>query len=240
MKLEISRFGLPDNPQKERRERNKILRQLLRVLLFFLFVAVGISIWLEAFIRCRVVHIATGNVAIDSAWIGSVASYVGGIVGGLFSGTLAFLGVYYTIRYYKESDIEKERMAHQPFLHVTYGAEGEVLDEYKLGQPSDQKKNEKKFFFTIKNIGNGFATTSVVRTGENFGGMAYEKVITIGKTETIAFVVDSQKLKDGIIFQLMFIDSMHNEYIQTYRIKQTEQRIEIENGYPEFLKRRCL
>lgn len=38
----------------------------------------------------------------------SVASYWGGIIGGAVSGMLAFLGVFYAIRYYKESDAQKE------------------------------------------------------------------------------------------------------------------------------------
>ena len=68
---------------------------------------------------------------------------MGGIIGGVISGILAFLGVFYTIRYYKDSDAQKERAAVQPFLFVKVGQDNrhELSKEFGLGKvPEDEKK----------------------------------------------------------------------------------------------------
>ena len=80
------------------------------------------------------------NDTIDSTWIGSLASYWGGILGGMISGTLAFIGVFYTIRYYKESDEQKEKAAIQPFLNVTIASGGKATRGFSLGKADLKEK----------------------------------------------------------------------------------------------------
>jgi hypothetical protein len=155
----------------------------------------------------------------------------------VISGVLAFFGVFYTIRYYKESDEQKEIAAIQPFLLVTVGSNKDAKSGFELGPHSDENKATKEIKVTIKNIGNGFAKTLVIHTGFNFGGVAYNKVISVGEVESLFFMVDPNDLIKGIKFGIQYIDAMRNEYIQEYEVVENHGQIEIECGYPGFLNR---
>lgn len=106
MKVTFKRFSLPYNPQKDKKNKNKIIRHIVWFLIAFIAISVLLTLVVEALIRISIAKLAI-NDTIDSTWIGSLASYWGGIIGGMISGTLAFIGVFYTIRYYKESDEQK-------------------------------------------------------------------------------------------------------------------------------------
>jgi hypothetical protein len=156
----------------------------------------------------------------------------------LISGILAFLGVFYTIRYYKESDAQKERAAVQPFLMVELGQDPqhELKTGFGLGDRTDDTEKQKTINVTIKNIGNGFAKTLVIHTGFNIGGLAFNKVINVGDNAYTFFVLNKDNLQDGISFSLQYIDSMANEYMQEYTIKSEHSTIDIECGYPQLIK----
>lgn len=235
MKVEMKRFGLPYCPAKEKERKNKITKHIVIFLCFFVVVATVLSIGL-AIVTRNYISVLAINDTIDSTWIGSLASYLGGIVGGMISGILAFLGVFFTIRYYKESDEEKERVGIQPFLIVTVGSDKDVRNGFALGSNGDTKENTQEIKVTIKNIGNGFAKTLVIHTGFNFGGMAYNKVISVGETESLFFKVKPDNLTNGISFSIQYIDAMRNEYMQEYEMIESHGHIEIESGYPGFLK----
>ena len=232
MKIKIQRFGMPYEPGKEKKKkRNAILGVII-----FLFIATVIisivSICIEFVIRHGVI------LEYKETWAASVPSYWGGIIGGLISGILSFLGVFYTIRYYKESDIKKEMVAVQPFLMVEISQEprNNAKIGYGLGDNLDDKEKQKTINISIKNIGNGFAKTLVIHTGHNIGGQSYNKVINVGESAYTYFVLNSKNLKDGLPFALQYIDSMRNEYIQEYKIKEEYSTVDIECGYPYLLK----
>lgn len=232
MKIEMQRFGRPFEPGKEKRKRRNALWGVLVFLLIAIVVVALISIGIEVAIRHCVV------LGQEETWAASVASYWGGIIGGVVSGILAFLGVFYTIRYYKESDAQKERAAVQPFLLVALGhnPRNEVSTGFSLGDRADDKEKQKTINVTIKNIGHGFAKTLVIHTGFNIGGLAFNKVINVGDNTYTFFVLNTDNLNDGVSFALQYIDSMTNEYIQEYTIKKAHNTIEIECGYPHLMK----
>lgn len=231
MKIEMKRFGKSFEPGNEKRKKRNALLGVLVFLLIAIAVIALVSIRIEAAIRHCVV------LGQEETWAASVASYWGGIIGGVVSGILAFLGVFYTIRYYKESDAQKERAAVQPFLLVELGQDPrhELSTGFSLGERTDDKEKQKTINVTIKNIGNGFAKTLVIHTGFNVGGHAFNKVINIGDNAYTFFVLNKDNLQDGVSFSLQYIDSMTNEYIQEYTIKSKYSTIEIECGYPQLL-----
>lgn len=235
MKVTIKRFGLPYNPQKDKKNKNKIIRHIVWFLIVFITISFLLALKIEALIRISIAKLAI-NDTIDSTWIGSLASYWGGIIGGMISGTLAFIGVFYTIRYYKESDEQKEKAAIQPFLNVTMASSGKATLGFSLGKSKEDKKKQLQINVNIKNIGNGFANTLVVHTGPNFGALSFNDVITVGESINLFFMVDEDELKKGIHFGIQYIDSMRNEYIQKYNMKKDYSSIKIECGYPEFLE----
>lgn len=231
MKIEMWRFGRPFEPGKEKRKRRNALLGVLVFLIIAIVVVALVSAGVEAAIRHRVV------LGQEATWAASVASYWGGIIGGVVSGILAFLGVFYTIRYYKESDAKKERAAVQPFLLVELGQnpKQELGTGFSLGDRTDDKEKQKTINVTIKNIGHGFAKTLVIHTGYNIGGLAFNKVITVGDKAYTFFVLNNDNLSDGASFALQYVDSMTNEYIQEYTIKTVHKTIDIECGYPQLL-----
>lgn len=237
VKIKIKRFGLGYNPKKEKRESNKITKHIIIFICMFVIVAVMITVWFMIMMREYIANL-TINDTIDSTWIGSLASYWGGIIGGIFSGIFAFGGVFFTIKYYKESDEQKEKAAIQPFLLVTVGADKNVTEGFELGPKSNREKTKQKLNITIKNIGNGFSNTLVVYTGFNIGGMAYNKVISVGESECLFFMIDANDLKEGRNFGIQYIDAMRNEYIQEYTVMKKNEHIDIECGYPRFLEKR--
>lgn len=237
MKIYTKRFGLPYNPKKEKRAKNKITRHIIIFLLLFVVIAVKAAISFEQWMRTQISQLLIAD-TIDSVWIGSLASYWGGIIGGLISGTLAFLGVFYTIKYYKESDQRKERTEIQPFLLVTIGASKNSSTGFELGAPIEGKDISKEINVTIKNIGNGFAKTLVVHTGYCYSGMAYDKVISVGNEESLFFMADPSDISKGLSFAIQFVDAARNEYIQQYSITEEHGKLNIECGYPDFLEQR--
>ena len=232
MKITMERFGKPFNPGEERRKkRNSFLSVMLFLVCAVAAVAV-ITIIIEHLIQSLVV---SGQ---EETWAASVASYWGGIIGGVVSGVLAFLGVFYTIRYYKDSDAQKERAAVQPFLLVKLGQDNrrELSKGFSLGKVPEDDKKRKEVRVSIQNIGNGFATTLVIHTGFNIGGLAFNKVIPVGECAYTFFMVDPENLKEGLHFGIQYIDSMTNEYIQEYTMESDGSLIKIECGYPQLLK----
>lgn len=234
MKLNIERFGLSYNPQKEKRENNKIIKQIIIVLCIFLLIAIAITALIARLTQKYIVCFSAGN-ELDSLWIGSFASYLGGTIGGIFSGAFAFLGVFYTIKYYKESDDKKEKGALQPFLLVTTGATKSPEIGFEINEKKDTDDKKEKINITIKNIGNGFAKILVLHTGFNLGGFGYNKVLCVNDEEYIFLKVDSKDLNSGVKFGIQYIDAIRNEYIQSYTIKKENRDIDIECGYPEYV-----
>ena len=235
MKMDIKRFGVEYNPLKEEKAKNKMTKNIIIVLCAFVVFALLLTFGFAWLIRNNLACFSANN-SIDSMWIGSLASYLGGTIGGILSGAFAFLGVYFTIKYYKESDEQKEKSAIQPFLMVTLGATKEPSKGFCLGSYVEEKKFDKHINVTIKNVGNGFANTLVLLTGYNIGGFNYNKLILVDESESLFFGVSPEDLKEGLKFGIQYIDAKRNEYIQEYEIKEERGVIDIQCGYPIFLK----
>ena len=232
MIIKTERFGKQYDPIEEKRRRRNSFIAVIVFLICAIIVVVVITIILE--------KLMLGYVAKDQkeTWVASVASYWGGIIGGTISGVLAFLGVFYTIRYFKESDSQKERAAVQPFLLVKMNKDNrkEVRRGYSLGKVPPEREKRIEIPVTIQNIGNGFANTVVINTGYNLGGFAFNKVIPVGEFAYTFFVADTEKLEEGLSFDIQFIDSKANEYSQVYYLRLNDGDIEIVCGYPQLLK----
>jgi len=235
LKIEMKRFGLPYNPKKEKGENNKIIKQTITFLCVFILITVIATIIIAKLIQNHITNFSVCS-EMDSLWIGSFASYLGGTIGGIFSGAFAFLGVFYTIKYYKNSDDKKEKSAIQPFLLVTVGANKTPNTGFEIGQPSNESDSQKKVNISIKNIGNGFANILVLHTGFNIGGIAYNKVLCTNESECIYLRVESNLLDDGVEFGIQYVDAMRNEYHQAYTLKSENGHIDIECGYPAFVE----
>jgi len=168
----------------------------------------------------------------------SFYSFVGGALGGIISGTFAFLGVHYTIRYYKDSDLEKERKSIQPFLLATLLKPGDKPSNsiYSLlgADYIEKVRTSKTLDFKIKNIGNGFARATLLESKDSNDEFDYNVVFDIGYTECFALVISDKDIcEKGAKFRLWFYDSMSNEYYQEYTIKKNAyDEIIVENGYP--------
>lgn len=238
------RFGKISKPSNKRWLKKALL------VLIFLFIITAISFGLLYFIE--------KNYKINmEIWISALPSYWGGIIGGIISGTISFLGVFLTIKYYRNSDLTKNRIEHMPFIHISLldakCVESEKYEDIKVievpGRYYEINKNKAVLVnLILENVGHGFANTLVLKLGNNFGGEAYQKLLRVGDREKLQlkFYPDDVQHALPISFSLQYIDSMTNEYFQEYSIDckkiiglefidNINESISIENGYPNFI-----
>lgn len=228
MKISFERFGKND-VLRFKKHNYGWLKML--VLIIVLLIA---TFLLSLLVECKLsANVLKGQ---EATLESSIASYWGGIIGGIISGTFAFLGVFFTIKYYKDSDDHKEKLSVLPFLNVkidNYKKDNDKNKGFYVGVYPDDKK-KLGFFITIKNIGNGFANTLAIYTSRNdVGGQYFNEVIPIGEESHTYFIVSEEEMKDEIEFYISFVDAMTNEYIQKYTLKYDLDIPKIECGYPQ-------
>lgn len=232
MKIYTERFGLPE--EKKKNYNGLIIFFMILLVIIAIFVALKV----ENIIRNNIQQIKVDEkFELNSTWIGSVASYWGGVIGGIISGVLGCAGVFCTIKYYKESDSQKERASVQPFIRATREADRDPdkLIEYKY-ENYDEGETLCQCPIQIKNIGNGFATIINIYTNKNSGGQIFNQVLDEGDHFSFNILAKNENIKEGMTFYLMYIDSMRNEYVQKYNYVRNDGVIQIESGYPMFLK----
>lgn len=241
--VNMKRFGKNQSKKKKLKWKNVMILSILLIIIF-----VGCAYKVENLIQSSVVKLSVDN-DVNATWIGSLASYWGGILGGIFSGIIAVFGVFYTIQFTREADRNKLRQSIQPFLNVNkvtsqYNYNNSDIKQFQISGVNRQDNKLKpqsleSIYLGITNIGNGFANTITFGTGENYLGIAYKDVFTINETKIVRLNVPKQKLNEDFIFNILFLDSMANEYVQEYEIRhyQTGEKYYIDVGYPELIER---
>lgn len=231
-KISITRFGQDQLRKRMKKWIKPVIIGIVLTAIFAFFALKG-----EDIIRSNIVKLSVDNDA-NATWIGSLASYWGGILGGIFSGTIAIFGVFYTIQFTREADRNKERQSIQPFLNVKIVASpsGETVKQFNIVDG----KAEQSFYpiyLSITNIGNGFANTMTFGIGENLTGLSYKEVFTINETKVVKLDVQKYKMSKGVRFFICFADSMTNEYIQYYELKRDSSGTgyDLDIGYPNLI-----
>lgn len=239
-KVTISRFG----KNQCKRKKSKLKFFIFGAIIFSILIVI-LSLVVEEAIRYNIVKLSVDNDA-NATWIGSLASYWGGIIGGIFSGTIAILGVFYTIQFTREADRKKERQSIQPFLNIeiTTGSL-ESVRTFKIATKESSSANSGKNAndlclvpVSITNIGNGFANTLTFGTGENLTGVKFSEVFTINQRKKVLLKVQKSQLMEGANFFIWFTDSMTNEYIQHYELRRNNNngKIDLDVGYPDLIE----
>ena len=195
--------------------------------LVVLLIAILIPFILEYYIRKQVV---TGY---EDTWIASVASYWGGIIGGMISGIVACIGVVATIRYYKESDAKKERAAIMPFFKV-WKEELNIDNDY-IYLPRDIEKaqaGKASCIIAVQNIGNGFAQVEDVRCRNDLTESIVGKTITKEQGMHLYLLIKDPNHVDEMI-DIHFRDVCGNKYVQTLHVCNEKGEIQLSNDYPQ-------
>lgn len=206
-------------------------KKLIKIVIFsvtFLIVVVLIPVLID--------QLVFGNSIPSNLANGEWASFLGSYIGGLCT----LIALIATMCYYRKSDEKKEKAEVQPFLHIVVSNESRSLSSGFL-LPGKTEKNIdelQQVNITIKNIGNGFANTLVIHTGQNFGGLEFRRVIGVNESTFTFFMVDTEMLENGLQFAVQFVDSMRNEYIQQYDLKRKGSKFWIDCGYPVFIEKR--
>lgn len=124
--IEISRFGKNQLKHKKKKWIKPVLRGIIIVLFALL------SVKCEEIIRCNISKLSVDNDA-NATWVGSLASYWGAIIDGIFSGIIAVFGVLYTIQFTREADRKKERQRIQPFPNIEIvGKSSEIIKKLQI------------------------------------------------------------------------------------------------------------
>lgn len=238
--ITITRFG----QDQLKKGKKKWLKPLL-IGIAVCIVITAVAMISECVIRNNIAGLSVDNDT-NATWIGSLASYWGGILGGIFSGVIAIFGVFYTIQFTREADRNKERQGIQPFLNMKIVAkpQNRTIRSFNIADEPKFKngKAEQEFYpiyLEITNIGNGFASTLTFGTGETFSGVCYKEVFTVNETKEILLNVQTNKVGKGAKFFIWFADSMTNEYVQHYEIKRNESGMgfDLDVGYPNLIER---
>ena len=238
-KISVTRFGQDQLQKKKKKWIKPVIVGLVLTAIFVFLTLKG-----EDLIRSNIVKLSVDNDA-NATWIGSLASYWGGILGGIFSGVIAIFGVFYTIQFTREADRNKERQSIQPFLNVKIVAppSGITVRQFKFADEPKyvDGKAEQSFYpiyLSITNIGNGFANTLTFGTGENLTGLSYKEVFTINEAKVVQLDVQTYKMSKGVSFFIWFADSMTNEYIQYYELKRDSSGTgyNLDVGYPNLIE----
>ncbi len=238
MKISIKeeRFGIPIE-----RKRKHIVSKVLLIVGLIALIAI-LSIGIQLLIKCSINSLSVTNDS-NATWLSSIASYWGGIIGGVISGTLTVIGVVWTIKYYRNSDVSKSRIEHMPFLMAEVKR---LVDEkdanhsriYKIhkSKQTATKVNASLYSIQLRNIGRGFASTLVVYTGENLGGIVFKELMQVNESKKIYLEINSDDISNGAVisFAIRYIDCMTNEYIQNYSLAFNDD-LTIDNGYPTFI-----
>ncbi|HBG5343100.1 TPA: hypothetical protein KQG29_000432 [Clostridioides difficile] len=243
--MRIQRFGIT-----EKKIKKGYFKTALLVLILIGVICV-ITLGVQTHIQNSIGKLSIQNDSnnLNATWIGSLASYWGGILGGIISGLLTFIGVAWTIKYYRNSDLIKSRLEHMPFLKIELKEytrkKIDGIELYEIGIEKKERSNifeVENFYYRmrVKNIGQGFANTLVIYTGDNAGGIAYKKLIQVDDSSEFCFKVNMIKdvPKYELNFAVSYIDCMTNEYVQRYRIEcegKNHNDIKIDTGYPMFV-----
>lgn len=234
--IHILRFG---KNQLKCKKKKWIKPLWVGIVIFILFIV--FSLKCEDMIRNNIEKLSVDNDA-NATWIGSLASYWGGIVGGVFSGIIAVCGVFYTVQFTREADRKKERQSIQPFLNVEVSKNTSmVIRKFEIADKPQfvDGKATREFYpihLSITNIGNGFANTLTFGTGENLTGSSFKEVFTINQQKDILLDVQTYKMGSGVTFFIWFADCLTNEYIQYYDLKRNEDgAYSLDVGYPELI-----
>ena len=191
-----------------------------------LMLVVGIPFALEKHIRNNVL---TGY---EDTWAASEGSYWGGIVGGVISGTLACIGVFATIRYYRESDIKKERAAVMPFFKAREEEYNIDYDYVYLPRDNERAQSCKGHVaIAIQNIGNGFAHVEDIRCKEDKTESYVGLTLTKDQGMHLFLMTKDANSIDEIVL-IRFQDSMSNCYVQSIHIQNGRNGIVIKYEYP--------
>ncbi len=224
-------------------------RKIIKNLKNFCIVVFSIAIIVLTIAVPRIVQYSINQLSVtddlNATWLGSIASYWGGVIGGVISGLLTVIGVVLTIKYYKKSDKDNRRIEHMPFIIVNIKgsklagnpnlSKAHIIEKNSRTQEIDKTKI-KILNLELENIGRGFSSILTLHIKQNFSGIAYNELLKVGDKIQLELgvYVDDLSNNESIDFRIQYVDCMTNEYIQEYTIKK-DKRIIIENGYPEFI-----
>ena len=177
----------------------------------------------------------------NNTWVSSLASYWGGILGGLISGMIALGGTFLVIRYYRNADLTNRRLSNQPFLKIDciqslLNASVDTDDQnIVIGSNPYLAIN-----CSIKNIGKSFAQTITVNSGTTIGGKKYIKTFEVGMAIK-DFGISVPHCEGNYEIFLTFFDSYMNEYAQSFEIDIYKNNdadgflVEITSNYPQLI-----
>lgn len=246
-RIKIERFGIEEKKESKWKIGFKLLFIGLIVLIIYICAPKVVTL----------IKYLSSKEDLTSTWINLGATIFGSLISGLFT----YVGVLLTIKYYKNSEAKQSRLECIPFLKIELNelhnkesdlnnSKKETIYKIKNENSKTNIKPKKTLFFKLKvsNIGEGFANTSVVKTGETFGGVKYKKLILKNESSELYLkmnIYDESIEEYEMNFAIEYIDCKTNEYIQSYSIKFNNQNfnnldidnLDIDNGYPRFLQK---
>ena len=234
-KIHIERFG-----EDERKKCNlKPFGKLISVIIGIVVLLKLCFVFEKYILENKLGTLLSNNI---DAWICSLPSYWGGILGGIISGILSVVGIMITINYYRQNDIKNRMVERQPYfrMDVKSAINSQNNSLFSLQQ---NEKLASELECEIENIGRGLAQVLTFHVGINdIGGKAFYKLVNAGEViKHFHFSVSNEDAKYRIA--ITFFDEFRNEYIQEFEVI-TEKcsnpempKVEILSYYPNIISK---
>jgi len=183
----------------------------------------------------------------NQTWINFIASYWGGIIGGLISGMLSIIGTWLIIRYTVKMDYHRQRIEYLPMISLQSAVKTDGILFFVENAYKSLSNIIKPIDLIVNNIGKGVATNVRIANIEEWNEESIKTIlephipinIRIAWSDDCAHAINDNKLH----LKFLFGDLFGNEYEQEYDIKRvtdihTEKtELRIESNIPVLIKK---
>ncbi|MBB6218159.1 hypothetical protein HNQ80_004299 [Anaerosolibacter carboniphilus] len=168
--------------------------------------------------------LAKGNI---DAWISFYGSYLGGVIGGIAT----IFGIYLTLKYSKEKDIDDKRRLTLPYISIIEynsraNAKNEITYEAIYIEALSSMTENEGCYVTLKNIGFGSAI-DITFEDSHTGDLQKKLCFNLGLNEEKHFYIKlpSKKIVDGEYkISLLFKNLLGDQYEQTVIFRNNSEK----------------
>lgn len=168
-------------------------------------------------------------------------AYWGSVIGGIVSGVFTYIGVLFTVYYYKRADKKKDIIRIRPFFYCkkysSIDAESCTFLYVDSSWKADEKPRRPPYrevcCLKLTNVGNGMAYIEEVSIDghDSTESVSFQYCYAVNDSIIVELVLEKNFELNEALF-ISFYDSDYNEYIQGVRLRGPAKDPMIQNMSP--------